>query len=99
MPEVPDDPAALREALLGLWPRFFSFFISFWFVGTYLIAHHRVFHYKRGYDRGLLFINLLFLMWIVLLPCSSSLLGEYGDHQIVVIIYAVHVALAGLTLH
>ena len=36
---------------------------------------------------------------IVLLPFSSSLLGEYGDHQIVVIIYAVHVAIAGLTLY
>jgi uncharacterized membrane protein len=75
VPEVPDDPAALREALLGLWPRFFSFFISFWFVGTYWVAHHRVFHYIRGYDRRLLFINLLFLMWIVLLPFSSLLGG------------------------
>jgi uncharacterized membrane protein len=99
VPEVPDDPTALREALLTLWPRFFSFLISFWIVGTYWVAHHRVFHYIRGYTRRLLFINLLFLMWIVLLPFSSTLLGEYGDHQMVVIIYAVHVGLAGLTLH
>ena len=98
VPEGAEDPAALREALLELWPRFFSFFISFWFVGTYWVAHHRVFHYIRGYDRRLLFINLLFLMWIVLLPFSSALLGEYGDQRIVVIIYASHVALVGLTL-
>jgi uncharacterized membrane protein len=79
VPDVPDDPAALREAFLALGPVFFSFFISFWFVGTYWVAHHRVFHHIGGYDRRLLFINLLFLMWIVLLPFSSSLLGEYGD--------------------
>jgi len=95
---VPDNPTNLDEALLELWPRFFSFFISFWFVGTYWVAHHRVFHHVTGYDRRLLFMNLLFLMWIVLLPFSSSLLGEHGDHQIVVIIYASHIALAGLTL-
>ena len=95
---VPDNPTNLGEALLQLWPRFFSFFISFWFVGTYWVAHHRVFHHVTGYDRRLLFVNLLFLMWIVLLPFSSSLLGEHGDHQIVVIIYASHIALAGLTL-
>jgi uncharacterized membrane protein len=67
-------------------------------VGFYWLAHHRTFHYIRGYNRGLLLINLLFLMWIVLLPFSSSLLGEYGNQQIVEIIYAVDVALIGLTL-
>jgi uncharacterized membrane protein len=95
---VPDDPRDLGEALLELWPRFISFFISFWFVGTYWVAHHRAFRYVSGYDRRLLFINLLFLMWIVLIPFSSSLLGEHGDYQVVVIIYATHIALTGLTL-
>jgi uncharacterized membrane protein len=33
-----------------------------------------------------------------LLPFSSSLLGEHRDHQVVVIIYATHIALTGLTL-
>lgn len=56
------------------------------------------YHYISGYDRRLLLINLLFLMWIVLLPFSASLLGEYGNQQIVVLIYAVHLALTGLTL-
>ena len=96
---VPDDPTDLGQALLALWPKFFSFFISFWFVGTYWVAHHRIFHHIKGYDRRLLFVNLLFLMWIVLLPFSSSLLGEHGDQRIVVIVYAAHIALAGLTLH
>jgi uncharacterized membrane protein len=99
VPEGAEDPAALREALGRLWPKLFSFLISFWFVGTYWVAHHRVFHHVRGYDRRLLFINLLFLMWIVLLPFSSALLGEYGDQRIVVIIYASHVALVGLSLY
>lgn len=98
LPDVADYPTALQEALIGLWPKFFSFLISFWFVGNYWVAHHRVFHYIRAYDRRLLLINLLFLMWIVLLPFSSSLLGEYGNQQIVAIIYALHVAVTGLSL-
>ena len=99
VPEVPDEPAALHEALLGLLPRFSSFLLSFWLVGTYWVAHHRVYHHMRGYDRRLQLINLLFLMWIVLLPFSSSLLGEYGDQRLAAIVYAAHVGLAGLTLH
>jgi uncharacterized membrane protein len=62
------------------------------------VAHHRVFHYIGGYDRRLLFIDLLYLMWIVLLPFSSSLLGEYGYQRVAVIIYAAHVGLVGLSL-
>jgi uncharacterized membrane protein len=62
LPDVADDPTALQEALIGLWPKFFSFLISFWFVGNYWVAHHRVFHYIRAYDRRLLLINLLFLI-------------------------------------
>ena len=89
----------LSSALLEeLWPDFYSFLISFWFVGTFWMAHHRVFHYIRGYDRGLHLINLFFLMWIVLLPFSSTLLGQYEDQRLAVILYAAHVAIIGLAL-
>ena len=100
VPEIPSGSAAssLPAELLELWPQFLSFLISFWIVGNYWLAHHRIFHYIRAYDRNLLLINLLFLMWIVLLPFSSSLLGEYGDQQIAAIIYALHIVVSGLTL-
>jgi uncharacterized membrane protein len=64
-----------------LWPDFYSFLISFWFVG-------------RDYDRGLLLVNLFFLMWIVLLPFSATLLSRFEDQQVAVVIYALHVAVA-----
>lgn len=100
VPQIPSGSEAtlLPGALLSLWPKFFSFLISFWVIGFYWLAHHRTFHYINGYDHSLLLINLLFLMWLVLLPFSTSLLGEYGNQQIVEIIYAVHVAVTGLTL-
>jgi uncharacterized membrane protein len=91
--------AALLSVLVDeLWPDFYSFLISFWFVGTLWIAHHRVFHYIRGYDRTLLVLNLFFLMWIVLLPFSATLLSRYENQQAAVIIYASHVAIAELAL-
>ncbi len=46
----------------------------------------------------LLLINLLFLMFVALVPFSSSLLGEYGDQQLAVIFYATHLAVTGLGL-
>ena len=37
VPQIPADSAAalLPSALLSLWPKFFSFLISFWVVGNY----------------------------------------------------------------
>jgi uncharacterized membrane protein len=102
VPEISNDPASSAELaakLLELWPRFVSFFISFWCVGSLWMAHHRHLRYLRGYDRRVLVINLLFLMWVVLLPFSASLLGEYGYLQIAADIYAANGALAGLTLY
>src|SRR5215218_6061175 len=100
LPEpMPGSHPDLSGALLAeLWPDFYSFLISFWFVGTLWIAHHWVFHYIRGYDRGLLLLNLFFLMWIVLLPFSATLLSRFEDQQLAVIIYASHVAVAELAL-
>ena len=58
-------------------------------IGNYWMAHHHTFNYIRGYDRRLLLLNFLFLMWVVLMLFSASLLGEYGDQQISAVLYAL----------
>ena len=88
----------LPEALSDLLPRLYGFAISFWIIAMYWLAHHRIFHYIRGYDRRLLIINLFFLMWIVLMPFSASLLGEYGSNQLALDIYLSHMVLTSLSL-
>ncbi len=100
VPQIPESLAAaeLPSALLELWPDVYSFVLSFWIIGFYWLAHHRIFHHIRAYDRRMLLINLLFLMWIVLMPFSSSLIGEYEHQQLPVIVYAVHNILASLSL-
>ncbi len=100
VPRVPENLAAveLPIALLELWPKFVGFLISFWIIASYWLAHHRIFHRIGAYDRGMLLINLLFLMWVVLLPFSSSLIGEYEHSRLASIIYAAHNIAASSTL-
>ena len=88
----------LRRALLDLLPQFYSFAISFWIIGVYWLAHHRIFRYVRAYDRRLMVINLLFLMWIVLIPFSASLLGGYGSYQLAEVIYFSHMIVTSLSM-
>lgn len=92
------DSGEIVRHLVGLLPRLYAFLISFWVIAAYWMAHHRIFNCIRAYDGGLLRINFLFLMWIVLMPFSSSLIGGYGDLQLPFVVYAVHLMLATFTL-
>jgi uncharacterized membrane protein len=67
-------------------------------VATYWMAHHSIFRPIKGYDRGLLWLNFLFLMMISFLPFPTSLLGEYREQQLPVVIYALNVSVASLLL-
>jgi uncharacterized membrane protein len=88
----------LATALIGLLPQFYGFAISFWIIAVYWLAHHRIFRYIRADDRRLQVINLLFLMWIVLMPFSASLLGGYGSFQLAEVVYFSHMILTSLSM-
>ncbi len=60
-------------------PDFLAFALSFLVIGFYWIGSHRAMRMVREYDRGLMLLTLLYLAFIVLLPYSSQLLGEYGS--------------------
>jgi uncharacterized membrane protein len=98
--EVPPSLAAaeLPSKVLVLWPKFFSYVLSFLVIGNYWIAHHQSFRYIMSYDRTLLWLNLLFLLSISFIPFPTALLGEYGELRFAVIVYAASVGLAQLLL-
>lgn len=70
------DKALLHE-LGHLVPKFFGFLISFMFIGLYWTIHHRMFGFVTSYDRKLLMLNLVFLLFIALMPFSTGFYSEY----------------------
>ena len=97
---VPSDVAATEVPNLvwALWPKFFSYVLSFLVIGTYWIAHHQTFRYVRSYNRTLLWLNLMFLLSISFIPFPTDLLGEYGELRFSVIVYAASLGMARLLL-
>jgi uncharacterized membrane protein len=89
------DGVDVWAALHSLWPSFLSFVISFAVIGAYWIAHHRLFSLVERYDRRLLWLNLLSLFFIVVMPFTTSLIGEHGSSNVAVVVYALSVAAAG----
>jgi uncharacterized membrane protein len=78
----------LRAALLGLGSSFFSYAFSFYMVGVYWVAHHRMFRYIINYNTTLLWLNLTMLLFVVFLPFSTSLLDKYNNSHLIVAFYA-----------
>lgn len=90
--------AELPSRVLELWPKFFSYVLSFLVIGTYWLAHHGTYRYIESYDRGLMWLNLLFLLSVSFVPFPTALLGEYGEQQFAVVLYALSLAIPRLLL-
>jgi uncharacterized membrane protein len=85
----------LLHQLRDLAPDFVAFFISFAVIGVYWVAHHRMFRYIDGFDYGLLLLNLLFLLFVALLPFLTALLGRHGHLSSATAIYATGLSAMG----
>ena len=90
--------AELPLKLLSLWPKFLSYTISFVILGVYWVGHHVQLSFIRRADRPLLWINILFLLWVALVPFSTALLSEYATTRIAIAIYGANLIAIGLTL-
>jgi len=84
----------LVKRLLGLWPTFLGYASSFIILGFFWIGHDSQFHYIKRVNRTLLWITIFYLMFIALIPFSTSLLGVYQDQQISVIIYGANLTIS-----
>ena len=83
-------------------PRLFAYVLTFLVSGNYWLTHHRDFDHIEGYDRGLLGYNLVFLLFIGLLPFSTAAISAAslvsGLYSFYWAIYAGNLILAGVML-
>lgn len=88
----------LAESLLELTPKFIGFFISFVIIGQYWTIHHRLFGFVVNFNLQLLWLNLFFLLAVVLMPFTSAFYSEYITYYIKtpVILYISNISFLGL---
>lgn len=91
-----DSDNELTKQLIELVPKFFAYFLSFIILGLLWFSHQMVSHYVIRSDRVHIWINLLFLMFIALIPFSASLLGENLNHNPATIFYGVNLLITGV---
>jgi uncharacterized membrane protein len=62
--------------LKPLLPVFYSYVLSFIYVGIYWNNHHHLFHSTKHVSGGILWANLHLLFWLSLFPFTTAWLGE-----------------------
>lgn len=86
----------IDDALWDQREMFFAYAISFAVIGRFWLVHHRFFAEVNAFDGRLIGLNLVYLGWIVLIPFSSEVLGEYGGKTTAVVVYSVNLAVVVL---
>lgn len=84
------------SALLRMIPKFIGFFISFFIIAIYWTAHHRIFRFVRHLDGKLIWLNILFLLSIVLMPFTTAYQSEYGMLATPWVLYSVNIIATGI---
>ncbi len=99
---VPTLPAGSTVAVLPTviaeqWHEYLAYLLSFLVIALYWVLHRRVFIHIDRHSRGILWFNLLFLLFIALIPYATGVFVTYPS-QLGVVVYAVMLALTGFSL-
>ena len=92
-----DVSASLGHSLILMAPKFLTYVLSFMLVCIWWVAHHYLFHVLKKSDRGLLWLNNLFLLWLAFIPFPTALMGDFPGERIAVMGYGIVTTLAGVS--
>ena len=71
----------LIDQLYDKWPAFLAYLISFFMIGIIWVNHHALVRQITKVDRTLLFLNLVLLLFVVLIPFTTSTEADYFPHN------------------
>jgi uncharacterized membrane protein len=84
------------ESLEKLLPTFFSYVLSFVYVGIYWNNHHHMFHAVTRVSGGIMWANMGLLFWLSLVPFVTGWMGENHFATAPVAMYGVVLLMAAL---
>jgi TMEM175 potassium channel family protein len=95
IPEV--QPQALPAALVTILPQLLTYVLSFFIVGLYWHLHHQVAAQVKQIDGAFIWLNLVWLLFVSVLPFPTALLGRYPLQPIPLTIYGTNLILVNVT--
>jgi uncharacterized membrane protein len=82
--------------LVNMVPQFFIYFLSFVLLANFWRINHSQFNLIEKTDQKLLFINVLWLLFVALVPFSTNLVGDYGYLTVPMVFFHMNLFLIGV---
>jgi uncharacterized membrane protein len=90
-------PAELPAGLVKILPQLLTYVLSFFIVGLYWYFHHLVAAQVKLIDESFIWLNLVWLLFVSVLPFPTALLGRYPFQPVSLAIYGVNLILVNVT--
>jgi len=90
-PESPD-----WDGFRPLLPKFYTYVLSFIFVGIYWNNHHHLLHATERIAGGAMWANLHLLFWLSLVPFVTAWMGEHPEAATPCAAYGVVLLMCGI---
>jgi uncharacterized membrane protein len=72
-----NNPQQLQIYLVEQYPQFISYLITFFVLANFWVIHHNISRFIIKTNYISLWLNITFMLFIVLLPFTSMILGDY----------------------
>jgi uncharacterized membrane protein len=93
-----DAPLVLPGELAQVFPEFILFIIAFFILSGYWLSHHRIFSPVVYVDEWVIRINFLVLFFVVLIPFTTSVSGDYSSVLEAVLLFHINLLIGSLML-
>jgi uncharacterized membrane protein len=84
------------NSLQPVLPSFFSYVLSFIYLGIYWNNHHHLLHTVKAVSGGILWANLHLMFWLSLIPFTTGWMGENHFAPVPVCLYGVNLLMAAI---
>ncbi len=96
LPDMTQTKLGLSQLLAEQWPKFFNYALSFVLLAIFWMVHHQQFHVIRRTDRRHVWINIGILMFVVLMPFSTDVVGDYSGETLAELLFGANLMILGL---
>jgi len=88
----------IREILSGMMLKLDDYILSFMLLAIFWIIQNEQMHYVKKTDRPLIWLQIFCLIFVVLIPATTSLVAFYSGFQICDVVFEVNILVIGLIL-
>jgi uncharacterized membrane protein len=88
---IPEDAHLTFRDLLIPWKNYLAFLLSFINIASFWRTHHMIYSYVHKMNDRIMGYNIMWLLFIVTLPFSTSLLSEHFGDSPAIFLYSMNI--------